>query len=282
MPFLSSKHNDAIENAISTRTFGVYYCEAQEHDLNIHMHNCCEVLLCLSGGNTFLIDGKIYHASNGDLFVINQFEPHKIIPGPDASFAHFALEIHPEYLSLNSTEKTDLSQCFYMRGDSISNKISLSDQEIAQMEQLFIFFRTKSTFGDDVLKNAAVNMMLAFVNQLFLKQTKKGVSSTIVDDTIHTALQYIEENYATELTLEKLAKHSYISVNQLCKLFKKQLGTTAAKYIMSKRISQAKKMLAQGKSVAETAVSCGFSDYANFIRVFKKTVGVSPGKYNKV
>ena len=40
-------------------------------------------------------------------------------------------------------------------------------------------------------------------------------------------------------------------------------------------------MLQSGKNVTETAFACGFDDYANFIRVFKNTVGVPPGKYAK-
>ena len=37
--------------------------------------------------------------------------------------------------------------------------------------------------------------------------------------------------------------------------------------------------LKKGESVSDTALSCGFSDYSNFIRTFKSIVGVSPGKY---
>ncbi|MBQ4086970.1 MAG: AraC family transcriptional regulator, partial [Clostridia bacterium] len=60
MPFLFTKCSDAIQKANDTRTFGVYYSEAQNQDLSIHVHDCCEILLCLSGGNSFLIDGKPY------------------------------------------------------------------------------------------------------------------------------------------------------------------------------------------------------------------------------
>jgi AraC-like DNA-binding protein len=53
-----------------------------------------------------------------------------------------------------------------------------------------------------------------------------------------------------------------------------------AKYITSRRITEAKKLLSNGKNVTDTAIMCGFEDYANFIHVFKKHVGVTPGKYN--
>lgn len=281
MQFLFSKCADAIENATSTRTFGVYYSEVQNPDLNIHVHDCCEVLLCLSGGNSFLIDGKAYDVKDGDLFILNQFEPHKITADPSAIFARFVLQIHPEYLIASSTEETDLSRCFYTRGDGISNKITLTDSEIAEIEQLFILFRNKQDFGDDILKNATVNTILVLVNQYFMKRAKSESTVSADNEMLMNTITYINTHFSEKLTLERLAKNSYVSVNHLCKLFKKQFGTTVAKYIMSKRISEAKKMLAQGKNVSETALACGFSDYANFIRVFKKFVGTSPGKYNK-
>jgi len=79
-----------------------------------------------------------------------------------------------------------------------------------------------------------------------------------------------------------VARSAYLSVNQLCRLFSKYCGTTVAKYIVSKRISEAKKLLASGHSVSETASMCGFGDYSAFMRVFKKNVGMTPGKYKNL
>ncbi len=281
MPFLFTKCSDAIKKATDSRTFGVYYSEAQNQDLSIHVHDCCEILLCLSGGNSFLIDGTPYEVKDGDLFILNQFEPHKITADPDKIFARFVLQIHPEYLYAQSTEHTDLSKCFYARGEGISHKITLTDVEIAQMEQLFMLFRKDIGYGDDVIKNAAVNHVLVLVNQCFMKRAESAAALDPGDETIMSTISYINTHFSEELTLEILAKNAFVSVNQLCKLFKNRFGTTVAKYIVSKRISEAKKLLSQGKSVSDTALACGFSDYANFIRVFKKFVGVSPGKYNK-
>ncbi len=282
MQFIHSKCNDAISTAIDTRTYGVYYSEAQNPDLNIHVHDCCEVLLCLSGGNSFLIDGRAYDVEAGDLFILNQFEPHKITADPDKIFARFVLQIHPEYLYANSTQDTDLSRCFYTRGPEISHKISLTDVEIAQLQNLLITFRKDTGFGDDVTKNSAINNFLVLVNQFFLIRATKEGTQKCENETIRSTISYINAHFSEPLTLELLAKNAFVSVNQLCKIFKNYFGTTVAKYIVSKRISEAKKLLASGKNVSDTALLCGFSDYANFIRVFKKFVGTSPGKYGKL
>lgn len=282
MQYIKRHCHDAIDTAISTRTYGVYFSEEQNPDLNIHVHDCCEVLLCLSGGNSFLIDGNAYNVDSGDLFILNQFEPHKITADPSKIFARFVLQIHPEYLYANSTEDTDLSRCFYTRGAGVSHKISLTDEEIAKLQNLLITFRNDNGFGDDIIKNSAVNAFLVLVNQFFLKQAQDENISKCEDETVRNTISYINTHFAEPLTLELLAKKSFVSVNQLCKIFKNNFGTTVAKYIVSKRISEAKKYLSAGKSVSETALLCGFSDYANFIRVFKKFVGISPGKYGRL
>jgi AraC-like DNA-binding protein len=99
------------------------------------------------------------------------------------------------------------------------------------------------------------------------------------DKLVKKAISYINSNFSENINLETIAGELYISVNQLCRIFKKNLGTTVTKYIAGKRISEAKKLLKNGHSVSDTAILCGYRDYANFIRSFKKNVGVSPGKY---
>ena len=281
MSFLYTKFENALENAISTRSYGALYSEATEYSTDLHVHDCCEMILFLSGGNKVFIDGKLYNTKNGDLFVLNPFETHKVISAPGGMSAYFSVLIHPDYLVGNSTKKTDLARCFYQRDDGFSHRISLSDREIFELERRLLLFRRDIGFGDDVTKNATINHILVLINRYFLKHETENAETLPENKPVARAVAYINEHFAEDLSLERLAKHSYISVNQLCKLFKSQFSTTVAKYITAKRITVAKKMLLQKKSVAETALACGFSDYANFIRVFKRLVGVSPGKYGK-
>ena len=96
---------------------------------------------------------------------------------------------------------------------------------------------------------------------------------------IDEILDYINQNLAENLSISMLAAHFYLSNSYLCKIFKTATGTTINRYITAKRISQAKAMLAEGYSVAETGSLCGFGDYSNFLKSFTKVVGISPKKY---
>ncbi len=278
MKCVFDKCYDAVKCANDNKSFGFYYSEKQNPDLNIHIHDCCEVLLCMEGGKSFLINDKVYDVNNGDIFIINQFEAHKITFDPDKMFCRYVMQVHPEFLYSQSTDKTDLSHCFYTRGKDVSNKIVLTDAE----RENFIFcikrLEGEKSFGDDIIKNITATEILLLVNSAFVSQISG--EKTIGSEAIKKAIDYINVNFSQALTLEKIAQNSYVSVNQLCRLFNKYCGTTVAKYIASRRITEAKKLLASGKNVTDTAILCGFEDYANFIRVFKKHVGVTPGKYH--
>ena len=270
------KCSDAVKFALDSRSFGIYHSTENNPNLNIHTHECCELLFCLRGGNNFLIDDEIYKVENNDLFVINQFEAHKITLMGDVE--RYTVQLHPEYIFSNSTSETDLSACFYSRGKNESNRISLSDDEAEILVKLLSSINDCDGYGEDVMMNAYMMRILVLVNRFFLNNHP---ASAIVGNRLAGAITYINQHLADELTLDTIAKNTYMSVNGLCRVFKQSLGTTVMKYIVGKRISQAKMYLKNGKSVSETAFLCGFHDYSNFIRTFTKAVGCSPGKYKK-
>lgn len=268
---------DAVDFASESKTFGAYYSEKQDPNLKIHIHECCELLLCVSGGKSFLIDDRVYEVKDRDLFAINQFEAHKITPSPDLSFSRYIIHVHPTFLYSNSDPNTNLADCFF-RDDGSQNRISLTQDEFDSLVPLFLELDKSQEYGDDIYKKVAAIKLLLTVNKLFSTHSDR-ISSSNRHRTVQLAIDYINKNYSQDLTLDTIAKNSFVSVNQLCRLFNRYCSTTVSKYIISKRITEAKKLLAEGKSVTETAFICGFNDYANFIRVFKKVVGTPPGKY---
>jgi len=279
MNYYFKKCHDAVEYAEKTKTFGIYHSTENNPNTEIHTHNCCELLLCLKGGKNFLINDQIYEVCDGDLFLANQFEAHKITFLEERDVERYVIEIHPDFLFSSSTEETDLSRCFYQRATGFSHRIHLNETEIAQMLTLFSSLRNEYPFGDDVIKQSTAVLLFAFANRLFAEHQSTDEPSG--DLMLQKAISYINRHFSEEITLEMIAKNCFISVNQLCRVFKESLGTTVMKYIIGKRISEAKKLLKAGHSVSDTALICGFRDYSNFIRTFTASVGTSPGKYAK-
>lgn len=274
--------DDAIKRAIETKTFACFYSTTPPPGNSIHMHDCCEILICLRGSGTVFVDDKTYTLAEGNLYVTNQFEAHMFLPDDPYAFERYILEIDPAYLYTESTENTDLGGCFSVRNDNISHKIPLDTDECEHLKGLFENLASDFGYGDDIIKNLSATAIITLTNKYFEKQNKShSYRSGLENKTVDTAVNFINRNYANPINLETVAKKSYVSVKELCRLFKKHLGTTVSKYIMSKRISEAKKLLKNGETVQSTAEKCGFSDYTSFIRAFNRTVGTSPGKYKR-
>lgn len=273
--FFNTCH-EAIDCAVKNKSFGLYYSETTKPNLMIHMHDCCEIFLSLSEGNSFLIDDKVYSINANELFILNQFESHKVTAYDKEKFIRYSLHIHPEFIHSHSTAEVNLYKCF--ESDQKLDKINLTQEEAENLGKLFSSLTLDYGYGDSVYKKLrTIEILLEVIKLYDTHHTAPNLS--VSNKTLLLAMDYINQNFAQQISLEDVAKHCFVSVNQLCGLFKKHLYTTVNKYITSKRIAQAKKYLHEGKSVTETAFSCGFNDYANFIRVFKTNVGTSPGKY---
>lgn len=268
----------AIAHACDNASFGIYYSEERNPNPNIHIHDCCEVFFCLSGGKSFLIGGQIYDVRDNDVFVINQYEVHKITYESGVEFHRYVFQISPEFLHNCSTRETDLSKCFYPHKYGFDHRVHLSEEDVGKMKKRLERLSEDGGYGDDLIKHSIMTEILVDINRAIIEREGVDIRSHS-HKAVNLAMDYINNNFGEHMTLESVAKASYLSVNQLCRLFSEHCGTTVAKYITSKRITEAKKMLAAGKSVTETAMLCGFGDYSGFIRVFKKNVGVTPGKY---
>lgn len=117
------------------------------------------------------------------------------------------------------------------------------------------------------------------------KSFKNGELNNASSDTEHTdyiqiTKHYIEKNYMKEVRLEDIALVTHVSSSYLSTLFKKKTGTTFTNYLITFRIGQAKKLLKETDlTCKEVALNIGYTDYAQFSKIFKKYTGVSPIDY---
>lgn len=282
MNIMFSKCEEAIKKANETNGVGCFYSEKNDVNKNIHLHNCCEILFCISGGKTFFIDERIYEVEDGDVFVLNQFESHKITSDSTKMFKRFVMQVDPTFLYTISTAQTDLSSCFYIRGNNMAHKIHTEEEEFEKLCYICDKIMMDYEYGDDIFKSIAAVEFIGFVNQLFMTKNRDYTYQLNYENkTMVKAIKYINNNFSSKISLEDIASACFVSVSELCRLFKKHMGITVNGYITSRRMTEAKKFLKKGYSISDTSEKCGFLDYTSFIRCFKRVVGVTPGQYKK-
>ncbi|WP_168121561.1 helix-turn-helix domain-containing protein [Paenibacillus sp. HB172176] len=95
---------------------------------------------------------------------------------------------------------------------------------------------------------------------------------------------YIEEHFASnELSLTSIAEYCGLNPSYLSTFYKKHSGQNLTEVITGLRIKQAKAYLAEGAlTISQIAQQVGFTNDTGLIRVFKKTEGITPGKYREM
>ncbi|RJQ07750.1 MAG: helix-turn-helix domain-containing protein [Bacillota bacterium] len=97
---------------------------------------------------------------------------------------------------------------------------------------------------------------------------------------LRRAVDYINENYARELTLKEVARTVWLSPSYLSHLFSKEVGYSFVEYVTKVRIERARVLLVgTSLSISEVAAEVGYKDASYFSRVFKTATGQAPTQY---
>jgi AraC-like DNA-binding protein len=100
------------------------------------------------------------------------------------------------------------------------------------------------------------------------------------DPGIQRAREFIDANFSSDISLDQLAAIANFSPYYFVHQFRGQIGLPPHSYQNWLRITQAKRLLSCGRDTTSVAVEIGFYDQSHFIKVFKRYVGVVPGKYS--
>lgn len=262
-----------------------YYRDDEPREVDFHNHDFYEIYLFLSGSVTYVIEGKSYQLKPKDILIINNKEFHKAFVKKGVPYERIVIWLNPDYVKSLNTDKTNLLGVFdsslLYRNNLLRLDPETTEYIYATVDKLGIACNI-DIFGSDILRISYIKELLVHLNRIY----KVSVGNSLEQDFTHNErvteiIHYINQNLSEDLSLEKLSSRFYLSKYHLLREFKKYTGYTIYKYITQKRLIMAKELLKDCKHVSDVCSKCGFGDYSNFIRAFKKEFGVSPKKYCK-
>lgn len=134
----------------------------------------------------------------------------------------------------------------------------------------------KSIFADLSLKE----LLIRLIQSQHLEQVHLETNTIHNQTRLHFVISYINEHLTESIAIDELCRKVYMSRNLFFKWFKEQFGLTPLEYITNERIKMSKQLLKKDKgSIATVGFECGFADVNYFVRIFKKTEGITPGVY---
>lgn len=150
----------------------------------------------------------------------------------------------------------------------------------------FSYAQQAVKFGarDYLLKPVRAADILNTLNELadkyIGKETEVVEEEEVTNPLVREATEYMQENYARDLSLTEVAEHLRISTGYLSTLMNQNLGCGFVDYLNQVRVNRACCYLEQNQlKNYEVAYKVGFNDEKYFSKVFKKIKGMTPKEY---
>jgi AraC-like DNA-binding protein len=225
----------------------------------VHFHTTYNLGLIESGEREFFYRGITHRLKQGDIFIIQPFEPH------------------------SCKSQTQCGHNYKILSFSLSDRLFFPQLKL-QNESLPTLLRTFHTLIEyERTSPKLVGLFNDIVSQLVTSASESDCEVHIDANRkrINLAKQYIENNSHIELSLKEMADIACLSESHFNRYFHKLYGLSPYAYYLACKLKKAQQVLLQEKSVTTTTYEAGFFDQSHFTRLFKKHVGVTPGKYVK-
>ncbi len=246
-----------------------------EHAFAPHMHDFYAVSLNYGGRGAFECRRELLDAVPGTCNLIAPGELHTGHATSEDGWIYRNLYIEPPLMSL-------LLRSLDWRGPSDVNfKLPLVRDTVLAARLAHVF--SSLAESSSLLQNES--LLLSVVAHLITEHLDRGHALRDVGRE-HAAIlrvkDWLDANSEQNVSIHSLARLAALSPYYLVRAFHRHVGLPPHKYHTMVRVNRARKLLRSGAAISEVANLTGFCDQSHLNRCFKRTLGVTPGKYANV
>ena len=234
-----------------------------------HIHEFYEIYYLLKGEMRYLIGDELYNVCAGDVVFIPKGVLH------NTSYDNCDTERILINFSENYITDETLLRCFEKRVLPLFSGMRFDLETL--FGKLEREYQSKDIYSERLVKQymSEILIYLTRIDNHSNPKIAEGSAGVIRD-----AVKYINENYASDISLSVVAGEFALSKSFFSRKFKEVSGFGFNEYLTLVRISHAEKLLTEPDySVTEAALACGFNDSSYIAAVFKKLWGVTPYRY---
>lgn len=249
-----------------------------------HWHDDVELIVVNNGTIICKTGGEEFTLHAGDVCFINRRQLHQITTADGPECCHKVI-IFGECMLMNNNhvyekyikpmlEDARFSHVRFEGEGSPAQRISeiISRAELLQNEK---------PIGYELDMISLIHQLGKELYLSYAEDTPKGP----IDNNLliqQKMAEYIYENYGSPLTLDDIAASGGVSRSYCSRLFNQHTGLSPIAFLNRHRLEVSLGMLrSSGKSIAEVAQECGFSDQSYFSRMFQKEYACTPKEYRK-
>ena len=262
--------------------------ENGQPDILFHWHTDVELIYVHEGRAQFHIDYDYFNSQKGDIILIGPNALHSIHPIDDERHYMDALNFHLDLMGYSAMDQAsiDYLQPLYNGQLDFTHVIKPADKGYDQiraclLQAMEIGYERKPYFEFE-LKATLNQLFYQLFSQQYVVSKDLSPEGYRKEEKIRSIIDYINEHYQEELTINQLAAICGYSATHFMNFFKKHLGVSCIEYLIQFRLRKAAELLQHSTlSVLEISSQSGFNNLSNFNRQFKKYYQMTPSQYRK-
>lgn len=246
----------------------------------LHCHREFELGRILSGTISYYIGGTLYHLEEGDCYFVQP----EILHGCQKQNCEFESVVFDLDAIINANNmKINENIQKITRHARIPSYYPKENVVVCQIFETVISYCRTGIY--DHILSIIGNLLLFFgwIDEHNLYKTKTNEILPTQEMRLRQVLNYIEENYASPITLSDMANCIGMSPCYFTSFFTTILHRSPINYLNYYRIEKACFLLINSNhSITDIAFQTGFNSSSYFVKIFKLYKGITPKQYRSV
>lgn len=246
---------------------GISYCDSNYKISRRCSHTCC-LEYVLQGKGTLEIGGKVFHPSQGDIYILPLLSSHVYYADSDDPWVKI-------WLDARGVLPNELLRIYGLESVYLVKGLNL----YAQFKEIY------DLAGNQKLDPAVINQQAALIFHHIIQKITAHLNQkqTQIPDEAKILKTYLDRNIEKNVSVKELAELIYRSPSQTIRIFKKAFGCTPYDYSLNLKIEMAKLYLKNTSfKIKDIAYMAGFSDEHYFSNVFRSRTGLSPKSFRNM
>jgi AraC-like DNA-binding protein len=241
------------------------------HAYDPHRHETYAIGLTLDGAQGFRYRGEAQVSRAGQIMVLHPDEQHDGHAAVPDGFSYRMVYVDPALIGRALDHEGARTLPF------VAEAVTRDRAMTALVNEAFADFPGK-------LDPLAGDALLAGLADALARRGRQ--ESRRSPAAPHHALlrvrDFLDAEFARPIDSADLERVADLDRFSLARAFRRSFGTAPHRYLVARRVTAARSLIANGAPLAEVAGACGFTDQSHLNRHFKAHFGMTPGRYARL